>query len=151
MSNTYKNHSHKNMSVNHVKKDDYGVFINKVNITEEFKKELGKHDIMIDKWYHKLLTGQYFKENGVFFHDDVILKRLALEYQKSLYNRAIESMLLIKNELFNHLPEQVWIHMYLTGQIFDQNGKQLNRSNPDIEKLSAEYSNVYNRAKSVNI
>jgi hypothetical protein len=150
MSNTYKNHSQKNTSVNHHKKEDFGL-INKVNINDELKKELGKHDINVDKWYHKLLTGQYFKETGVFFHDDVILKRLAIEYQKSLYNRTIESMVLIKNELFNHLPEQVWIHMYLTGQIYDHNGKQLNKSNQDIEKLSNEYSIVYNRAKSVNI
>jgi hypothetical protein len=90
-------------------------------------------------------------EYFIFISDDVILKRLALEYQKSLHNRTIESMVLIKNELFNHIPEQVWIHMYLTGQIFDQNGKQLNKSNPEIENLSVEYSNVYNRAKSVNI
>jgi len=150
MSNTHKNHSHKPNGVNLAKKEDFGL-INKVNINDELKKELNKHDICVDKWYHKLLTGQYFKDNGVFYNDDVILKRLAIEYQRSLYNRNIESMVLIKNELLNHLPEQVWIHKYLIGEVYDNQGKQLNKSNPDIQKLSNEYVIVYNRAKSVNI
>ena len=151
MSNTHKGQSQKNVSNNHLKKDDSNVLITKVVINDEFKKELAKNDIIIDKWYHKLLTGHYFKDSGVFFHDDVILKRLANEYQKSLYNKSIEPMILIKNELFNHLPEQVWIHMYLTGQIFDHTGKQLNKNSRELEALSLEYQNVYNRAKIINI
>jgi hypothetical protein len=153
MSNTYKNHnySQKTQINTHSKKDDYGQFINKLNINDEFKKELAKNDIMVDKWYHKVLTGQYFKQGGVFFYDDDILKRLSIEYQKALHNRNIETMLLIRNELFNHLPEQLWIHMYLTGQVFDQNGKQLNKTSQELEVLSLEYSNVYNRVKNVNI
>ena len=97
------------------------------------------------------MTGQYFKEGGVFFFDDGILKRLATEYQKALHNRNMDTMLLIRNELFNHIPEQLWIHMYLTGKVLDPSGKQLNKSNPELEALSVEYSNVYNRARQVNI
>ena len=60
-------------------------------------------------------------------------------------------MVLIRNELFNHLPEQMWIHMYLTGQVCDLNGKPLNKSSQSVEQLSQEYINVYQRAKDVNI
>jgi hypothetical protein len=154
MSSAYKNqnYSQKRQNNYHGKKtDDYVIFNNKININDELKKELSKNDIQIDKWYHKLLTGQYFKEGGVFFFDDGILKRLATEYQKALHNRNMDTMLLIRNELFNHIPEQLWIHMYLTGKVLDPLGKQLNKSSPELEALSVEYSNVYNRARQVNI
>jgi hypothetical protein len=154
MSNAYKNQNYSQKKQNNYygkKTDDYVIFNNKININDELKKELSKNDIQIDKWYHKLLTGQYFKEGGVFFFDDGILKRLATEYQKALHNRNMDTMLLIRNELFNHIPEQLWIHMYLTGKVLDPSGKQLNKSNPELEALSVEYSNVYNRARQVNI
>jgi hypothetical protein len=118
-------------------------------LCEEFKRELAKNDICVEKWYHKLLTGCYFKSNGSFFLDDDILKRLSIEYQKAINIRNIDTMLLIKNELFNHLPEQLWIHKYLTGQVFDSTGKSLNKTNPDIEALSKEYAQIYDRIKDI--
>ena len=95
--------------------------------------------------------GHFMKGPGSFLSDDSTLKRLATEYQKALHCRNIDAMVLIRNELFNHLPEQMWIHMYLTGQVCDLNGKPLNKSSQSIEQLSQEYINVYQRAKDVNI
>jgi len=118
-------------------------------ICEEFKRELAKNDICVDKWYHKLLIGYYYKSNSSFLLDDDILKRLAIEYQKAINNRNIDSMLLIKNELFNHFPEQLWIHRYLTGQVYDASGKALNTITPEIEALSNEYMQIYDRIKDI--
>jgi len=72
-----------------------------------------------------------------------ILKKLAMEYQRSLSNKNISNLVLLRNELFNHLPEQLWIHNYLSGDVYDANGTPLNRSNPDIERLSKQYNDIY--------
>jgi len=124
-------------------------FISQKIICEEFKRELAKNDICVDKWYHKLLNGCFFKSNGTLYLDDDILKRLSMEYQKAIHIRNIDSMLLIKNELFNHLPEQLWIHKYLTGQVYDASGHALNKINPEIEALSKEYMRLYEKIKDI--
>lgn len=154
MSNTYKNQNYPQKKLNNYyqkRPDELLINYNKQQINDELKRELAKNDIVIDKWYHKLLMGQYYKEGGVFFCDDGILKRLASEYQKALHMRNIDTMVLIKNELFNHLPEQLWIHMYLSGGVYDNNGNQLCKTSPDLEQLSTEYMNVYRRAMDVSI
>ena len=148
MSSSYKNNSKKS---NSFRRTEDVSLIHRTSVSDELKRELSKNDIFVEKWYHKLLMGHYMKDTGSFLSDDSILKRLAGEYQKALHNRNIDAMVLIRNELFNHLPEQMWVHMYLTGQVFDQSGKPLNKSTPDIEQLSQEYKNVYNRIKDVNI
>ena len=119
----------------------------KLVITDDFRKELSKSDILVDKWYHKLLTGQYYKSNGAFFYEEPILKRLANEYQKALHMRNLDALVLIKNELYNHLPEPQWIYKYLSGEICDQSGKPLSQTNNDIVQLAKEYMEVYNRAR----
>jgi hypothetical protein len=148
MSSSYKNNSKKSSSF---KRPDDVSFNLRPSLSDELKRELLKNEIFIEKWYHKLLMGNFMKSNGSFLSDDSTLKRLAAEYQKALHIRNIDAMVLIRNELFNHLPEQMWIHMYLTGQVLDQNGKPLNKLNQDIEQLSQEYIKVYERAKDVNI
>lgn len=150
----------------------------KFAISDDLKRELGKHDIIVDKWYHKLLMGQYYNASGMYYYETEhgeacwgehgnahrtsslystmevsneipILKKLALEYQRSLTTRNITNMVLIRNELYNHLPEQLWIHHYLTGDVYDAQGKPLNRANPDIETLSKQYVELY-RSSVVN-
>ena len=148
MSSSYKNNSKKSSSF---KRPDDVSFNPRPSINDELKRELSKNEIFIEKWYHKLLMGHFMKGPGSFLSDDSTLKRLATEYQKALHCRNIDAMVLIRNELFNHLPEQMWIHMYLTGQVCDLNGKPLNKSSQSIEQLSQEYINVYQRAKDVNI
>ena len=116
-------------------------------ITDDFKKELSKNDIQIEKWYHKLLTGQYYKSNGAYFYEEPILKRLANEYQKALHLKNIDTLILIRNELYNHMPEAVWIFKYLNGDVCDQSGKSLSKINTDLENLSREYLTLYNQAR----
>jgi hypothetical protein len=137
-------HAQKKPLIN--KNDD---FICQKVICDEFKRELAKNDICIDKWYHKLLNGCYFKSNGSIYHDDDILKRLSAEYQKAIHIRNIDSMLLIKNELLNHFPEQLWIHKYLSGQVYNASGHALNKINPEIESLSKEYMQIYEKIKDI--
>lgn len=139
----------------------------KISVNDDLRRELGKHDIQVDKWYHKLLTGHYYNAGGMYYYESdgswgngvsrtstmystmevsneiPILKKLAMEYQRSLSNKNIANLVLLRNELFNHLPEQLWIHNYLSGDVYDANGTPLNRSNPDIERLSKQYNDIY--------
>lgn len=139
----------------------------KILVNDDLRRELGKHDIQVDKWYHKLLTGQYFNASGMCYYESdgcwgngvsrtntmfstmevsneiPILKKLAMEYQRSLSNKNIANLVLLRNELFNHLPEQLWIHNYLMGDVYDANGTPLNCINPDIERLSKQYNDIY--------
>ena len=120
-------------------------------ITDDFKKELTKNDINVNKWYHKLLTGQYYKSNGAYFYEEPILKRLANEYQKAIHMKNIDTLVLIKNELLNHIPEPVWIFKYLNGDVCDNQGKSLSKINTDLENLSKEYLQIYSQAKETAI
>jgi len=120
---------------------------NRIIVSDDFRKELFKNDINVDKWYHKLLTGQFYKSNGAYFYEEPILKRLANEYQKALHIKNIDTLVLIKNELFNHLPEPVWIYKYLNGDVCDAQGKSYSKINGEIEAFSSEFIDVYNRAK----
>jgi hypothetical protein len=116
-------------------------------ICDDFNKELLKHEINIDKWYHNLLIGKYFNKDGTNVCDDTILKRLSIEYQKAIRIKNIETMILIKNELMNHIPEQMFIHNFFMGDIYNQNKQQLNNLTPEISELASEYREVYNNAK----
>ena len=116
-------------------------------ICDDFNKELLKHEINIDKWYHNLLIGKYFNKDGTNVCDDTILKRLSIEYQKAIRIKNIETMILIKNELMNHIPEQMFIHNFFMGDIYNQNKQQLNNITPEISELSIEYREVYSNAK----
>ena len=116
-------------------------------ICDDFNKELLKHEINIDKWYHNLLIGKYFNKDGTNVCDDTILKRLSIEYQKAIRIKNIETMILIKNELMNHIPEQMFIHNFFMGDIYNQNKLQLNKITPEISELSSEYIEVYSSAK----
>ena len=146
-------------------------YSSKISVNDDLRRELGKHDIQVDKWYHKLLTGQYYNSSGMYYYESEhtmdgcwsghtprtntmystmeisneipILKKLAMEYQRSLSNKNIPNLVLIRNELLNHLPEQLWIHNYLTGDVYDANGKPLNRVNPEMEELAKQYSQIY--------
>ena len=116
-------------------------------ICDDFNKELLKHEINIDKWYHNLLIGKYFNKDGTNVCDDTILKRLSIEYQKAIRIKNIETMILIKNELMNHIPEQMFIHNFFMGDIYNQNKQQLNNLTPEISELASEYREVYSNAK----
>lgn len=130
---------------NKKKKQDDPVPCHKIIITDELKKELQKNDVCIDKWYHKLLMGQYYNNDGILLNNEPILKRLSNEYQKALYLKSIDSVVLIKNELLNHMPEQVWIHKYLNGHVCNSKGNSLNSDSPDLIQLSKEYMEIYNK------
>jgi hypothetical protein len=118
-------------------------------ICDEFTKELLKHDINTEKWYHNLLVGKYFNKDGTNLCDDTILKRLSIEYQKAIRVKNIETMILIKNELMNHIPEQKFIHNFFMGDIYNQNKQQLNTLTPEMTNLSNEYKEVYNNVKQI--
>jgi len=115
-------------------------------LADEFNKELLKHDINVEKWYHLLLIGNYYKQNGSLYYEDGILKRLAIEYQKALKSKQIDTLVLIKNELMNHIPEHLWIHKFFMGEVYDKNGKPLYSTNADLEMVAKEYQNVYSKA-----
>ena len=131
---------------NKKKKQDDSIPSNKIIITEELKKELLKNDVSTDKWYHKLLMGTYYSNDGVLLNNEPILKRLSNEYQKALYLKSIDSVVLIKNELLNYMPEQVWIHKYLNGHVCDNKGNPFNMESPDLIQLSKEYIDIYNKS-----
>lgn len=116
-------------------------------ISEEFRKELMKCDIVTTKWYHKVLMGHYYKSDGTLFYEDSILKRLAIEYQKSIHIKNIDAIILIKNELMNHFTEQTWIHQYMMGYVYDAQGTPLNKISPDVSALSETYIQLYNKLK----
>jgi hypothetical protein len=118
-------------------------------ICDDFNKELLKHEINIEKWYHNLLIGKYFNKDGTNLCDDTILKRLSIEYQKAIRGKNIETMILIKNELMNHMPEQIFIHNFFMGEIYNQNKQQLNAISQDIIDLSNDYKKVYQNAKQI--
>jgi hypothetical protein len=118
-------------------------------ICDDFNKELLKHEINIEKWYHNLLIGKYYNKDGTNLCDDTILKRLSIEYQKAIRVKNIETMILIKNELMNHMPEQMFIHNFFMGDIYNQNKQQLNSLTPEMIELSNEYREVYRNAKHV--
>ena len=133
---------------NKKKKTDDVISNTSFTISEEFRKELVKCDIQTTKWYHKVLTGQYYKPDGTLFYEDSILKRLAIEYQKSMHIKNIDAIILIKNEFMNHLSEQMWIHQYMVGRVYDAHGIPLNKSSPDISALSDAYIQLYDKLKS---
>jgi hypothetical protein len=135
---------------NKKKRSEDVVSTNSSIISEEFRKELMKCDIQITKWYHKVLMGQYYKPDGTMFYEDSILKRLAIEYQKSMHIKNIDAIILIKNEFMNHLTEQMWIHQYMMGRVYDAQGTPLNKSSPDIAALSVEYIQLYDKMKNTN-
>jgi hypothetical protein len=135
---------------NKKKRSEDVVSTNSSIISEEFRKELMKCDIQTTKWYHKVLMGQYYKPDGTIFYEDSILKRLALEYQKSMHIKNIDAIILIKNEFMNHLTEQMWIHQYMMGRVYDAQGTPLNKSSPDIAALSVEYIQLYDKMKNTN-
>lgn len=118
-------------------------------ICDDFNKELLKHEINTEKWYHNLLIGKYFNKDGTNFCDDAILKRLSIEYQKALRVKNIETIVLIKNELMNHMPEQMFIHNFFMGEVYNQNKQQLNTISQDIVELSNDYKEVYKNAKQI--
>ena len=118
-------------------------------ICDDFNKELLKHEINIEKWYHNLLIGKYFNKDGTNLCDDAILKRLSVEYQKAIRVKNIETMILIKTELMNHMPEQMFIHNFFMGDIFGQNKQQLNTVSQDLAEISNEYKEVYRNAKQI--
>jgi hypothetical protein len=134
-----------NSVANKKKKQDDLIPSHKIIISDELKKELIKNDISIDKWYHKLMMGYYYNNEGILLNNEPILKRLSNEYQKALYLKNIDSVVLIKNELFNHMPEQVWIHTYLTGHVCNSKGVALNTESADLIQLSKEYMDIYNK------
>lgn len=118
----------------------------KIVISEEFKKTILKYNIDTTKWYHKLLTGQYYRKD-MSVYEDTILKRLSAEYQRALHMRLVDALVLIKGELMNYLPEESWIHKYLSGEVCDKNGTPLNQSSKDVEKLSEEYMKIYEKSR----
>jgi hypothetical protein len=134
---------------NKKKRSEDTVSTNSSIISEEFRKELIKCDIYTTKWYHKVLMGHYYKSDGTLFYEDSILKRLAIEYQKSIHIKNIDAIILIKNEFMNHLTEQTWIHQYMTGCVYDAQGTPLNKSSPDISVLSETYIQLYNKMKNI--
>jgi hypothetical protein len=95
------------------------------------------------------LIGKYFNKDGTNLCDDTILKRLSIEYQKAIRGKNIETMILIKNELMNHMPEQIFIHNFFMGEIYNQNKQQLNAISQDIIDLSNDYKKVYQNAKQI--
>jgi hypothetical protein len=129
------------------KRSEDVVATNSSTMNEEFRKELIKCDIHTSKWYHKVLMGQYYKPDGTLFYEDSILKRLAIEYQKSIHIKNIDAIILIKNEFMNHLTEQTWIHNYMMGRVYDAQGTPLNKSSPDIAALSEAYIQLYEKMK----
>lgn len=132
---------------NKKKRSEDVVSTNNSLVSEEFRKELMKCDIVITKWYHKVLMGHYYKSDGTLFYEDSILKRLAIEYQKSVHIRNIDAIILIKNEFMNHLTEQTWIHQYMMGFVYDAQGTPLNKISPDISLLSDTYIQLYDKMK----
>jgi hypothetical protein len=118
-------------------------------VCDDFSKELLKHEINIEKWYHNLLIGKYYNKDGTNLCDDTILKRLSIEYQKAIRVKNIETMILIKNELMNHIPEQTFIHNFLMGDIYNQNKQQLTNLTSEMTELSNEYQEVYKNAKQI--
>jgi len=116
-------------------------------MNDDFAKELLKNDIDIEKWYHKLLTGNYYDKNGdVFYKQYPIIAKLASEYSKAMNSKSVNSMLLVKRELFNHINEQKWIHEYLSGNIFDKNSVPLVNSSQHLIELSKRYMEIYDSA-----
>jgi hypothetical protein len=114
---------------------------------DEFAQELLKHDINITKWYHILLMGNYFNKNGeLYYVDDPIIKKLAHEYTKAYSAQNVETLILIKNELTNHLPEQVWIHRFFSGNVYDKAGNQLCFQTPEMKTVSDAYNRAYTEA-----
>ena len=109
-------------------------------ICDDFNKELLKHEINI---------GKYFNKDGTNLCDDTILKRLSIEYQKAIRVKNIETIVLIKNELMNHMPEQMFIHNFFMGEVYNQNKQQLNAISQDIVEVSNEYKEVYQNAKQI--
>jgi hypothetical protein len=118
-------------------------------ICDDFNKELIKHEINIEKWYHNLLIGKYYTKEGTNICDDTILKRLSIEYQKAIRVKNIETMILIKNELMNHMPEQMFIHNFFMGEVYNQNKQPLNSLTPEMLELSNEYKEVFRNAKQI--
>ena len=118
-------------------------------VCDDFSKELLKHEINIEKWYHNLLIGKYYNKDGTNLCDDTILKRLSIEYQKAIRIKNIETMILIKNELMNHIPEQTFIHNFLMGDIYNQNKQQLTNLTSEMTELSNEYQELYKNAKQI--
>lgn len=118
-------------------------------VCDDFSKELLKHEINIEKWYHNLLIGKYYNKDGTNLCDDTILKRLSIEYQKAIRIKNIETMILIKNELMNHIPEQTFIHNFLMGDIYNQNKQQLTNLTSEMTALSNEYQELYKNAKQI--
>jgi hypothetical protein len=116
------------------------------NELDEFGRELLKHDINVQKWYHKLLMGNYYNKLGDVYHDDPIVKKLAYEYNKAYLSQNVDTLLLIKNELMNHIPEQVWIHKFLSGEIYDKDGNQLNNTTHELKNVSSQYLKAYSDA-----
>jgi hypothetical protein len=121
--------------------------VSKLVINDDLNKELLKHDINIEKWYHLLLVGQYYNKDGGVYYEDPILKRLAVEYQKAVRIKNIETMVLIKNELMNHFPEQLWIHKYFMGEVCGPDGRPLIQTKPELEIVANEYQTIYNKAR----
>ena len=120
-----------------------------VPLADDFNKELLKYEINTEKWYHNLLIGNYYNKDGANLNDETILKRLSIEYQKAIRLKNIETMILIKNEMLNHIPEQVFIHKFFMGEIYDQNKQQLNTITPETRELSNDYKNTYNQATNI--
>jgi hypothetical protein len=133
---------------NSVNDNDENLNIKSV-VCDDFNKELLKHEINIEKWYHNLLIGKYYNKDGTNLCDDTILKRLSIEYQKAIRVKNIETMILIKNELMNHIPEQTFIHNFLMGDIYNQNKQQLISLTSEMTELSNEYQEIYKNAKRI--
>jgi hypothetical protein len=94
------------------------IFDTEIVISDDYKNNLLKSGINIEKWYHKLCTCQYFDENQNFDFNDEIIKNLIYEYQLALKSKNINALIIIKTELCEN--EDYWLKELLTGNIYNE-------------------------------
>ena len=105
-------------------------------IAEDYNLLLIKNGIDTEKWYHKLLTDQYFdREGNLLFNDDEKIKKMKLDYQKSIKLKNISILNLIRNELLGYKQDQDILKLFIDGNICNINRIPINCENKSIENL----------------
>jgi len=107
------------------------------NNYDEYSLLLQKNGIEIDKWYHKLLTNQYYDINGnILFSDDEKIENFRNEYQKSYKLKNISSLVFTKNQLLLYKTDMEILNLFLNGKIYNDKNIPLVNEYKSLSELS---------------
>lgn len=114
----------------------------KIVLNDDFKIQLFKVGIDVDKWCHKLLTCQYFDSKGkVYYHNEQI-EELSINYLNALKLNNIQELVSIKNNLITIYSDKDCLHNLLIGNICSMDKTPLNSQCQSIINLSNEYKRI---------